>query len=221
MKRNKKNNFWSKKLFGKKGPWGKGPKNLIIALLVFVGCLAVLHKLTDYSRQVHTISYSAFLNKVEQNQVNWVRVSGQEVQGAFKDGTHFETIVADVSKNWDVLREHNVDFAVAVASQSFNLWQILPLLILLIFMLVGVWYFMRQSRGSGGSGSNIFSMGKSRAKMFMPSMIKENFDSVAGVAEAKEELEDVIDFLKNPKKYKRLGAKIPRGVLLVGGTREW
>ena len=76
---------------------------------------------------------------------------------------------------------------------------------------------IRQSRGSGnGGGGNIFNMGKSKAKMFMPSTIKETFESVAGATEAKEELLDVIDFLRNPKKYKRLGAKITRGVLLVG-----
>src|SRR5205085_5584525 len=68
----------------------------------------------------------------------------------------------------------------------------------------------------GGGGGNIFTMGKSGARMFLPASIKENFSSVAGVAEAKEELSDVVDFLKNPKKYQRLGAKITRGVLLIG-----
>ncbi len=85
-------------------------------------------------------------------------------------------------------------------------------------MLSSAWYFIRQSRGGsgGGGGGNIFTMGKSRAKMFMPSTIKENFDSVAGADEAKEELQDVVDFLKNPEKYQSLGAKMTRGVLLVG-----
>jgi cell division protease FtsH len=80
-----------------------------------------------------------------------------------------------------------------------------------------IWYYMRQSRNSnGGGGPNFFSMGKSRAKLFMPSTIKDTFASFAGAQEAKEELEDLVDFLKNPEKYKRLGAKITRGVLLVG-----
>ncbi len=88
------------------------------------------------------------------------------------------------------------------------------------YFLVG-WYIYRQAKnignGSGGNGAgNIFSMGKSRAKMFMPSAIKENFNSVAGAAEAKEELKEIVDFLKNPEKFRRLGAKITRGVLLVG-----
>ena len=82
------------------------------------------------------------------------------------------------------------------------------------------WFIYRQAKnigsGSGGGAGNIFSMGKSRAKMFMPSSIKENFNSVAGAAEAKEELKDIVDFLKNPEKFRRLGAKITRGVLLVG-----
>ncbi len=207
MKRMKRNNFW-----------GKGPKNLIIALLVFAGCLAVLHRLTDYSRQVHTINYSTFLQKVEGDQVSWVRVNGQDVQGALKDGSRFETTIAEIPQNWDILRKHNVNFAVTAASGVLGMWYLLPLFLLLLFMLWSGWNFMRQSRGGsgGGGGSNIFSMGKSRAKMFMPSTIKENFDSVAGATEAKEELQDVVDFLKNPKKYQKLGAKMTRGVLLVG-----
>ncbi|MBA2307301.1 ATP-dependent zinc metalloprotease FtsH, partial [Candidatus Dependentiae bacterium] len=82
--------------------------------------------------------------------------------------------------------------------------------------LATAWYFFRQSRTSGGNGGNIFGMSKSKEKMFMPSQIKVNFNSVAGAVEAKEQLADVVDFLKYPEKYKRLGAKLPRGVLLVG-----
>ncbi len=174
--------------------------------------------MTDYSRQVHTINYSTFLQKVEGDQVSWVRVNGQDVQGALKDGSRFETTIAEIPQNWDILRKHNVNFAVTAASGVLGMWYLLPLFLLLLFMLWSGWNFMRQSRGGsgGGGGSNIFSMGKSRAKMFMPSTIKENFDSVAGATEAKEELQDVVDFLKNPKKYQKLGAKMTRGVLLVG-----
>ena len=100
------------------------------------------------------------------------------------------------------------------------MWYITMLLFALGGLILVGWFIYRQAKnigsGNGGGAGNIFSMGKSRAKMFMPSTIKENFNSVAGAAEAKEELKDVVDFLKNPEKFRRLGAKITRGVLLVG-----
>jgi len=206
----------------KKLPFSGGPKNFIIATLILVSVVFLITKLTDMSRQVKPLSYSTFLKKVEKGEVKRVHVNGQDVTGEFKDGSKFETVIAYNPKNWDVLQANNVEFEVSNPSNNINFWTLLPLLSLLAVLLM-VWYFIRQARGgpsggSGGSGggSNIFNMGKSRAKKFMPSEIKENFDSVAGAAEAKEELKDVIDFLRNPDKYKRLGAKITRGILLVG-----
>ncbi len=193
-----------------------GPRNIIIGTLVLLGFLFVLHTLTDRSRNIKTLSYSSFLNMVEQDEVKRVHVAGQDVYGLLKDGTRFETTIANKSKDWEMLRSHGVEFSVDSPGQTFNFWYLLPLLSLLITAWA-IWYFIRQSRGSGGGGANsIFTMGKSRARLFMPSSIKETFASVAGVTEAKEELMDVVDYLKNPEKYRRLGAKIPRGVLLVG-----
>jgi cell division protease FtsH len=198
--------------------WGKNPKNILIAALVFFGSIYVLHQLTDQSRTIQTMGYSQFLDKVERDEVKGVRISGQEVYGVLNDGTQFETVVGTSQKDWDLLREHNVEMEISTPTPAINLWYFLPFLPLLLLLGWGIFFFMRQSRGgSGGGGAgNIFSMGKSRAKLFMPSTIKEKFSSVAGVTEAKEELKDVVDFLKNPQKYKRMGAKIPRGVLLVG-----
>ncbi|HRN77987.1 MAG TPA: ATP-dependent zinc metalloprotease FtsH [Candidatus Dependentiae bacterium] len=198
--------------------WGNTPKNILIAALIFVGSLYVLHQLTEQNRTIQTMSYSQFLDKVEQAEVRGVRISGQDVYGVLKDGTHFETVIGTSQKDWDLLREHNVEMVVSPSTHTLNLWYFLPLLPLLLLLGWGIFFFMRQSRGgsNGGGAGNIFSMGKSRAKLFMPSTIKETFNSVAGVTEAKEELKDVVDFLKNPQKYKRMGAKIPRGVLLVG-----
>ena len=194
-----------------------GPKNAIILTFLLLGSLALLHKLTDYSRNIQTISYTAFLDKVELRQVKKVTIAGQEVFGIFTDGNRFETVIGNNPKDWDKLRENGVEVSVDNLANQFNIWYLFPL-ISFLFMIGIVLYFVRQSRSGngGGGGSSIFTMGKSRARMFMPSTIKENFDSVAGVAEAKEELADVVDFLKNPKKYQRLGAKIPRGVLLIG-----
>jgi cell division protease FtsH len=196
-----------------------GPKNLLILLMVMVGGLLLLHQFTDYARQIKTVSYDAFLQSVESDEVKEVHVAGQDVYGVFKDGSRFETVVGKNPKNWEMLKDHNVRVWVASSSSQVSLWYIFPFLFLLM-TLGAIWYYIRQSRGGnqggGQGGNNIFTMGKSRAKMFMPSTIKENFNSVAGNQEAKEELQDIVDFLRNPEKYKKLGAKITRGVLLVG-----
>ena len=207
MKKSNKNIFF-----------GAGPRQFAAAIIVVANCLVMRFKLTEYSRHIKTISYSTFLDKVDQDQVKSIRISGQDVDGVMKDGTRFETVVAQSRDEWLSLRKHNIEIAVDNTSGQFSFWQFLPLLSLLLTM-AALWYFMRQSRGSsegGGGGGNIFTMGKSRAKLFMPSSIKDTFDSVAGATEAKEELFDLVDYLRNPEKYKKVGAKMPRGALLVG-----
>jgi cell division protease FtsH len=203
--------------FAKKSFQG-GPKNILVATLIFVASVVLLTKLVEQTRQVTPVTYSAFLKRVEQDDVKKVHIVGQDVYGVFRDGSRFETVIAATNpRNWDLLKDHNVEVSLASQSGQFNLWYLIPLILSIIGIFAFI-YFMRQSRnaGNGGGSSNIFSMGKSRAKMFMPSTIKENFDSVAGATEAKEELKDLVDFLKNPDKYRKLGAKITRGVLLIG-----
>ncbi len=196
-----------------------GPRNILIAMFVFLACILLLSKLNDYTRHVERINYSTFLKRTERGDVKSVFVSGQDVSGVFKNGTKFETVIPYTPKNWDMLTKYNVDVSIASQSSGINFWYLLPFISLILTIFI-VWYMIRQARGGSGggsgTGSNIFSMGRSKAKMFLPSSIKENFDSVAGAAEAKEELKDVVDFLKSPAKFKRLGAKITRGVLLVG-----
>ena len=116
---------------------------------------------------------------------------------------------------WKKLRKEGIDINYKDASTRMGLSQIL-LILAFVFGLGFIWYMFRPGKNAGGGGGNIFTMGKSRAKMFLPSTIKEKFSSVAGATEAKEELFDMVDFLRNPEKYKRLGAKITRGALLVG-----
>jgi len=205
-----------RKKLKKKNYYQKGPRNVLILALVAISVLFLLTKLTEYSSQIQPISYSSFIKRIENGDVKKVRVSGEEVYGIFKNGDKFETVIPDTPKNWEILKKHDVEISVVSTSGQFSLWYLIPLLSLLLTLLV-VWYFMRQkSGGAGGGGANIFTMGKSRAKMFMPSTIKDKFDSVAGAVEAKEELKDIIDFLKDPEKYRRLGAKMTKGILLVG-----
>ncbi len=194
-----------------------GPGNVLLVIVFLALTLLAVLKLADFSQRTEHISYTTFMKKLESNQVSKVEVTGSEVRGVYRDGrTHFETVVPNTPKLWEMLKEYNVETNIAGSVGAFGFWQLLYLLPLLL-TLGAVWYFFRQSRNNSGSGGgNIFSMSKSKAKMFMPSQIKVNFDSVAGAVEAKEELVDIIDFLRNPDKFKRLGAKLTRGVLLVG-----
>ncbi|MBI2344926.1 ATP-dependent zinc metalloprotease FtsH [Candidatus Dependentiae bacterium] len=197
-----------------------GPKGLLIAIIVVVGLFAVLIQLKDVAKDIGTISYKEFLDKVRQNQIKKVHKSGQFLSGLTHDNKRFETVVAERPGDFDLLEQHGVDFSVSTPSMSTGAWHLFLILgILMLLAIVSGAYFMRQMKngmkGGGGSGG-LFNIGKSRAKMFLPSMIKERFSSVAGAHEAKEDLQDVVDFLKDAPKYQRLGARITRGILLVG-----
>ena len=195
-----------------------GPKNfanfLFVGLLL-MGALILLNYLTQNTRQMHTFSYSQFMKKVEENAVKNVYVAGQEAEGDMKDGSRFRTVLPVAHNQWDALKNHDVE--VTLESDAGNSFFWFMLILGGFGLIIGLfWYLLRQVRNGANSAGNMFPLSKSRAKMFMPSTIKENFESVAGAAEAKEELKDVVDFLKNPAKFRRLGAKITRGVLLVG-----
>ena len=96
----------------KKSFLGGGPRNLLIGTLLLLGFIFVLHTLTDRNRAIKPITYSTFLNLVEHDEVKRVHVAGQEVHGFLKDGTRFETTIANKSGDWDLLRKHNVEFSV-------------------------------------------------------------------------------------------------------------
>lgn len=197
-----------------------GPTSAIIAIVILVGALLSLYFVTEYQRGSQEISYATFLDLVEQDQVKAVHVNDQDLYGELTDGGKFTTVIVSTDSTWEALRKHNVDMTLESPSSQFNFWYLFALFSLLFMVWIG-WNFLRQLRGSGGSGGgggpgNIFSMGKSKARMFLPSEIKENFDSVAGAQEAKEDLKDLVDFLRDPKKFEEIGARITRGVLLVG-----
>jgi len=217
LKENNNTNQWIVRTMSQFKKLKRGPQGnwWLWALLISAATFFILMKLTDYSSGVRSLKYSEFLYYVEQDKVASVKVDQQNVSGALRDGTFFETTVPATFQDWDMLRQHQVLVSIAYPIGFF--WYIVLLLLLVGLPLV-IWLLLRQSRGGGymSGGSSVFSMGKSKARMYLPSQIKTRFDSVAGAAEAKEDLADVVDFLKNPEKYHRLGAKLPRGVLLVG-----
>ena len=197
-----------------------GPRGLLVGIIVVVFLVASLAKLTEYAQGMGTISYKEFLDKIRDDKIKKVNVSGQFVEGVTKDNQRFQTVVAERPQDFDLLEKHNVEFAVSPPSMSTGAWHVFMVItVLMLLGLFSAWYLMRQMKSGGGSrgpGGGIFNIGKSKAKMFLPATIKERFTSVAGAHEAKEELMDIVDFLKDPAKYRRLGAKITKGALLVG-----
>lgn len=159
------------------------------------------------------INFSVFLDSVEQNKVAEVTISGSQIEGKYTDGSAFKTIAPSQYNDLvKILREHKVAIEVKDTTRSpwFSyLFTWLPIIILILFWV----FFMRQMQAGGNKA---LSFGKSRAKMFSGLQKKVTFKDVAGVDEAKEELQEIIEFLKNPKKFQRLGGRIPKGVLLVG-----
>jgi len=159
------------------------------------------------------INFSVFLDSVEQNKVAEVTISGSKIEGKYTDGSAFKTIAPSQYNDLvKILREHKVAIEVKDTTRSpwFSyLFTWLPIIILILFWV----FFMRQMQAGGNKA---LSFGKSRAKMFSGLQKKVTFKDVAGVDEAKEELQEIIEFLKNPKKFQRLGGRIPKGVLLVG-----
>jgi cell division protease FtsH len=158
-------------------------------------------------------SYSEFIAAVNDGEVNQVTIQGNDIFGKFKDGTAFRTFVPNDPDLIRVLRDKGVQITAKAVEESPWFMTILiswfPML-----LLIAVWiFFMRQMQAGGGKA---MSFGKSRARLVSDSARKVTFEDVAGIEEAKEELEEVIEFLRDPKKFTKLGGRIPKGVLLVG-----
>ena len=165
--------------------------------------------------QQNKISYTEFRSLVEDGQVTEVQIQGQKVTGTTGDNQRFSTYAPEDPDLVQTLMNKNVQVTAKPTDDSP--WYITLLVSWFpMLLLIGVWiFFMRQMQGGGGGGK-AFSFGRSKAKMFTEENTKVTFADVAGVDEAKEELTEVVEFLSNPKKFTRLGGRIPKGVLLVG-----
>ena len=169
-----------------------------------------------------TFAYSDFLNKVEAGEVADVTIhesaeSGTKIQGHLSDGQQFALQAVSDPQLVTILRAHHVKLSAANNTGSEAFWGTFLSSWLPFLLLIAVYvFFMRQMQGKGGAGGGAMSFGKSRARMLNENTEKKMFDDVAGIDEAKEELQEIVDFLKNPQKFQKLGGKIPKGCLLVG-----
>jgi cell division protease FtsH len=192
-------------------------KNLLLWGAVFVALMLVFQSFSNRSGSQSPLIYSEFLDQVKQGNVEEVKIDGQNIAGQLKSGTHFTTISPETVNSGMIkdLIENHVKFDGEPPKET-------PLLVTLlinafpILLLIGVWvYFMRQMQGGAG-GRGAMSFGKSRARMLNADQVKITFNDVAGVEEAKQEVAELVDFLRDPGKFQKLGGKIPRGVLMVG-----
>ena len=198
-----------------RSPKNQGAMLLLMALLF--GGLLYLFWYNSTNRDVKTLTYSKFLNLVEEKKVDNIVVQDSYVTGELKQNSlRFETYVVYSEKLWDTLRKHDVNVRIIPIDRAGWGPTILFLGLLALLLVMGLFYFRQGQGGSGGGASKIFNVGKSKARFFSPNTVNVTFKDVAGVQEVKEDLKDVIEFLRSPEKFGRLGAKIPKGVLLSG-----
>jgi cell division protease FtsH len=191
----------------------KSTRNIVF-WLVAGAAIILLWSLFQGPEAVKTeVDFSKFLDEVDKNNVIEVTIAGSQIKGKYLDGTDFKTVLPsqynDLIKE---LRDHKVGIIVKDSNRSpwlSYLFTWFPIILLILFWV----FFMRQMQAGGNKA---LSFGKSRAKLFSGLQKKITFKDVAGVEEAKEELQEIIGFLKDPQKFQRLGGRIPKGVLLVG-----
>ena len=187
-------------------------KNL--ALWMVIGLIVILlFQLFQQNQSPRgEIVFSDFLKKVETGEVREVTLKGNNVSGRMSDGSSFRTFTADYPDLVKSLKDKGVK--IDVKPPDTNSWLAIVLQWVPMLLFIGVWiFFMRQMQGGGAKA---LSFGKARARLISEKQNKVTFQDVAGVDEAKEELREIIEFLKDPPKFQKLGGKIPKGVLLVG-----
>ena len=192
-------------------------KNLLLWVVIALVLMSVFSSFAPSTSNANEVPYSQFLTQVEDGSVAQVNIEDRRIRGQLKSGQNFTTFSpeSDNKAMIGTLMDNDVEITGEPPDQGSFLKQILiswfPFL-----LLIGVWiYFMRQMQGGGG-GRGAMSFGKSKARMMQADQVKITFADVAGVEEAKGEVQELVEFLSEPGKFQRVGGKIPRGVLMVG-----
>ncbi|MGD6858407.1 MAG: ATP-dependent zinc metalloprotease FtsH [Enterobacteriaceae bacterium] len=190
-------------------------KNITIWLIIAVVLISIFQNLGIGNSQKRKLDYSTFMSEVNRDQIKEVYISGHEIKVIRIDNTRYITYIPiNDSKLLDILLIKNVK-VVGIPPEEPSLLASLIISWFPMFLLIGIWiFFMRQMQGTGGKGA--ISFGKSKARMLSENQVKTRFSDVAGCEEAKEEVKELVDYLKKPNKFKKLGGKIPKGILMIG-----
>jgi len=191
-------------------------RNFALWVIIFLLVLALvtLFQSPGSRNPAQEMSYSQFLSEVEGGRVSSVMISGPEISGSLSDGRLFQSYSPNDPGLVQKLTEKGVNFSAKPLTDSMPWYLALLINWLPLIIVMAAWFFLsRQMQGAGGKAMGF---GKSKAKLLTEAHGRVTFDDVAGVDEAKEDLEEIVEFLRDPQKFQRLGGRIPRGVLLVG-----
>ncbi len=191
-------------------------RNLLVWIAILIVAVVMGNVLLGSMNPQPTrdVAFSDFINDVEQGAVQSVSIHGEEITGEYRNGERFATTAPDYPDLVNNLRQNNVRISAQSTEQRGFLYSLLSAWPLLLLIAVYIYFMRNMNAGRGGGGAMGF--GKSRARLLNENTQRVTFEDVAGIDEAKDELHEVVDFLRDPQKFQRLGGKIPKGCLLVG-----